>query len=87
MPFTLKVTFDSVLHIDNTYIVANFLPLPNDLMFKTSKHQFMIRFIAGTFVSDTNKHEIGGKKLNFKPFADILTGKWKNDLLIGYIFS
>ncbi|XP_050901979.1 uncharacterized protein LOC127108726 [Lathyrus oleraceus] len=88
VPSAPKATFDSVLLVNNTYTMTNFWPLPNGLMFKTSEHQFIIRFTAGTSLSDINKHEIGGKKLNFKPFVDIITGKWKKDLLIGkYLIS
>ncbi|KAI5417221.1 hypothetical protein KIW84_042009 [Lathyrus oleraceus] len=63
----------------------NFLPQTNDLMFKTLEHSFIIRFIAGTSVSDLNKHEILGKRLNFKPFADIISGRWNKDFLIDVI--
>lgn len=75
MPSALKATFDSMLHINNTYIVTKFLPLPKDLMFKTSKHKFIIRFTTRTSVSDISRDEIAGKKLNIKPFVDIITGK------------
>ncbi|XP_050877113.1 uncharacterized protein LOC127080866 [Lathyrus oleraceus] len=85
VPSALKATFDSMLHISNTYIVTNFLSLPNDLMFKTSEHQFIIRFTTGTSVSDVSKYKIARKKLNIKPFVDIITGKWKKDLLIDVI--
>ncbi|KAI5408452.1 hypothetical protein KIW84_054330 [Lathyrus oleraceus] len=74
VPTTLKATCDSVLLVNNTYTVTNFLPQINDLMFKTSEHPFVIRFIAGTCVSDINKHEIPGKRLNFKPFAESISG-------------
>ncbi|KAI5408451.1 hypothetical protein KIW84_054329 [Lathyrus oleraceus] len=85
LPTTLKATFDSVLFVNNTYTVTNFLPQINDLMFKTSEHPFVIRFIAGTRVSDINKHEIPGKRLNFKPFSEIISGNWRNDLLVDVI--
>lgn len=65
----------------------NFLSQPNDIMFKTSEHQFIIRFTLGTSVSDINKHEIPEKKLNFKLFVDIISEKWNKDFLIGYVFS
>ncbi|KAI5396652.1 hypothetical protein KIW84_062749 [Lathyrus oleraceus] len=74
VPTALKITFDSVLLVNNTYTVMNFLPQINDLMFKTSKHPYVIRFTVGTRVSDINKYEIPGKKLNFKPFAEIISG-------------
>ncbi|KAI5444267.1 hypothetical protein KIW84_012769 [Lathyrus oleraceus] len=51
-------------------------------MFKTSEHPYAIRFTAGTRVSDINKHVIPGKKLNFKPFAEIIYGNWRSDLLV-----
>lgn len=53
-------------------------------MFKTSEHPFIIRFTAGTSISD---YEIPGKKLNFKPFADIIFEKWNKDFLIGNVLS
>lgn len=75
--------FDSVLLVNNTYTMTNFLPQINDLIFKTLEHPFVIRFTPGTHVSDINKHEIPGKRLNFKPFAEIISGNWRNGLLIG----
>ncbi|CAK8536077.1 unnamed protein product [Lathyrus sativus] len=71
VPTTLKGTFDLVLQGNNMYIVTNFQPQPNDLVFKTYDHQFIIRFTSGTSVSDINKHDIPAKKLNFKHFVDI----------------
>ncbi|CAK8533959.1 unnamed protein product [Lathyrus sativus] len=38
VPTALKGTFDSVLHVNNTYTMTNFKPQPNDLVFKTSDH-------------------------------------------------
>ncbi|KAI5396273.1 hypothetical protein KIW84_062467 [Lathyrus oleraceus] len=81
VPIALKAAFDSVLVINNTYIVTNFLPQTNDIMFKTSEHPFIIRFTVGTSVSDINKHEISRKNLNFKPFSDIIL---ENGITISY---
>ncbi|XP_050914691.1 uncharacterized protein LOC127129579 [Lathyrus oleraceus] len=82
VPINLKATFDSVLLVNNTYTVMNFLPRINDRMFKTSEHPYVIRFTPGTRVSDINKHEIPGKRLNFKPFAETISRNWKSDLLM-----
>ncbi|KAI5445469.1 hypothetical protein KIW84_013631 [Lathyrus oleraceus] len=82
VPITLKATFDSVLLVNNTYTVTNFLPQINDLRFKTSEHPFVIKITPETHVSDINKHEIPGKRLNFKSFAEIISGNWRNNLLV-----
>ncbi|XP_050878822.1 uncharacterized protein LOC127082636 [Lathyrus oleraceus] len=81
----LKATFDTVLSIKDICIVTNFLPQPNDLMSKTTKYMFLIKFTRDTTMSNVNKHEIPGKKINFKPFLDIIFGKWKKDFLIDVI--
>ncbi|CAI8600078.1 unnamed protein product [Vicia faba] len=46
-------------------------------------YDFVI-IVNNTF-SDKNKHEIPPKPLQFKPFADIVTGKWKSNVLIDVI--
>ncbi|KAI5442705.1 hypothetical protein KIW84_011658 [Lathyrus oleraceus] len=43
VPTTLKAMFDSILLVNNTYTMTNFLPQSNDLMFKTSEHPYVIR--------------------------------------------
>lgn len=87
IPTALKAMFDTILSINNKYIVTNILPQANDLIFKTFEHKCLFQFTGGTIVSYVSKHKIHGKKINFKPFIDIIYGKWKNDFLIGYILS
>lgn len=65
--------------------MTNFLPQLNDLMFKTSNHNFMLELIGETTISDVNKHEIPEKSLTFKSFVDIIFGKWNKDVLIGMV--
>lgn len=43
--------------------------------------KFELTFTCGMSVSDINKHDIPHKPLKFTPFADILTEKWKRDVL------
>lgn len=45
----------------------------------------MLELIGETTISDVNKHEILEKSLTFKPFVDIISGKWNKDVLIGMV--
>ncbi|XP_058749272.1 uncharacterized protein LOC131622262 [Vicia villosa] len=85
VPTSLKQAFNSVLTVDNTYTIANFHVSLNELLFKPSKHKYVLTFMGGTSVGDQNKHQIPPKSLNFTPFTDILTGKWKKDVFIDLI--
>ncbi|XP_058784731.1 uncharacterized protein LOC131659576 [Vicia villosa] len=79
------LAFDSVLMVNSTYTISNFQVSLNDMLFKPTEHKFLLTFTGGTSVTDINKHDIPPKPLNFTPFAEILTGKWKKDVLIDVI--
>ncbi|XP_058739254.1 uncharacterized protein LOC131611176 isoform X2 [Vicia villosa] len=85
VPTMYKQAFDSLLTVNGTVTVSNFQVSLNDLLFKPSDHKFVLTFSGGTSVTDINKHEIPPRPLKFTPFADILTGKWKRDVLIDVI--
>lgn len=56
-----KAAFDLGLSANNTYTMTNFESQKNDLMFKTTDHKHVLKFIDGTIVSDVNKHTIPKK--------------------------
>ncbi|XP_058733797.1 uncharacterized protein LOC131605463 [Vicia villosa] len=85
VPTVYKQAFDSVLMVNSTYTISNFQVSLNDLLFKPTEHKFLLTFTGGTSVTDIKKHDIPPKPLNFTRFADILTGKWKKDVLIDVI--
>ncbi|XP_058731680.1 uncharacterized protein LOC131623307 isoform X2 [Vicia villosa] len=70
---------------DHTYTVSNFKVQPNVSTFKPSSHKFMVKFTGGTSVGDDDKHEIPPKPLKFTSFSDIITGRFKKDVLIDII--
>lgn len=67
----------------HTYTIANFQVQLNKLVFKPSDHKYMVKFTRGTTVGDVNKHLIPDKTIKITPFGDIITGRWKKDILIG----
>lgn len=56
-------------------------------MFKMSDHKYLLKFIDGSMVGDNDKKEITDKVIKFTSFVDIISGKWKKNLLIGLLFS
>lgn len=77
-------TYDSQLVINDTYTIANFQVQLNELVFRPPNHKFLLKFTGGTTVDDRNKHQILNKVINFTPFYDIITNKWKKYVLIGH---
>ncbi|KAI5418770.1 hypothetical protein KIW84_043119 [Lathyrus oleraceus] len=55
----------------------------NELVFKSSDHKYMVKFIRGTTIGDVNKHLILNKTIKIMPFGDIIIRRWKKDVLIG----
>lgn len=51
-------------------------------MFKASDHKFKQVWTGGTTAIDVNHHDISNVGLKFKSFAEIITGKWRADLLV-----
>ncbi|CAK8541151.1 unnamed protein product [Lathyrus sativus] len=80
-----KQSFDFVLAVNNTYTIANFQVMLNELLFKSSDHNYVLVFIGGTSVCNKNKHAIPPKNMKFTQFVDIIFGKWKRDVLIDVI--
>lgn len=68
---------------NKTYVLSNFEVLPNNLLFKASEHKYTLRWTGGTIVEETNTHQIPHVPIKFKPFAEIVAGKWHPDILVG----
>lgn len=51
-------------------------------MFKASEHKFLLKWTGGTTAVDINVHEIPISETKFKPFAEIISGKWRPDILV-----
>lgn len=75
--------------VDHTYTLSNFMVTPNDLVFKTTSHRSSVKFTRGTSVNDVDKNVTPFKTDNFTLFVDIITGRFKKDILIvtGYVYS
>lgn len=84
IPTAYKPMVDKILQENSTYTISNFNVLNNDLPFKASEHKYKLKWTGGTAV-DVDVHNIPSPGLKFKPFAEILTGKWKADLLVHVI--
>lgn len=82
VPTMFKQAFDFLLVINNTQTIAKFKVLLNELLFKPYDHKFLLVFTSRTFVCDENKHDMPPKIRKFTPFADIISRKWKMDVLI-----
>jgi hypothetical protein len=62
--------------------LSNFNVAKNDLAFKASDHKYKLKWTGGTSVENKNMHTISCDNIKFKPFAEIVTGKWRADLLV-----
>ncbi|RHN52489.1 putative nucleic acid-binding protein [Medicago truncatula] len=83
IPTGYKAVYDKILEENTTYTLSNFNVLNNnDLAFKTSDHKYKLKCTSGTTLGDKNMHTISCDNIKFKPFAEILTGKWRADLLV-----
>jgi len=54
----------------------------NNLTFKAFDHKFNLKWTGGTTVVDVNVHNIPTAAIKFKSFVEIISEKWKPDLLI-----
>jgi hypothetical protein len=59
--------------------------LKNEDQFKVSQNQYKLRFNGSTLLYDVNVHQIPDATTNFKDFVEILSGKWREDVLYGNI--
>jgi hypothetical protein len=82
MPAAYKALYDQILQENNTYTLSNFQVGTNDLLFKASNHKYRLKWTGGTTAVDLNVHDIPKPPLKFKPFAEIISGKWLPDLTI-----
>ncbi|XP_045792102.1 uncharacterized protein LOC123886871 [Trifolium pratense] len=53
-----KFEKDILITVNNTYTMQNFQVIKNDDQFKTSCHDYKLRFNGGTLVKDVNVHQI-----------------------------
>lgn len=82
IPTTYKATYDKILEENATYTLCNFQVVSNDLVFKASEHKFLLKWTGGTTAEDINVHDVPQSDTKFKPFAEIISGKWKPDILV-----
>lgn len=55
--------------------------LKNDVLFKVSDHKYKLIWTGGTTAVDVNLNDISNTHIKYKPFAEIVFGKWRPDLL------
>ncbi|WJX56134.1 hypothetical protein P8452_41823 [Trifolium repens] len=86
VPNELKTKYKKEIPIveKNTYTMHNIQVTKNQEKFKSSHHEFMLKFNGGTKVSDCNKHDITDT-LHFKDFTEILCNKFREDFLYDII--
>jgi hypothetical protein len=65
--------------------MQNFHVSKYDEKFKTSHHEFKLKFNGGTRVFDVNQHIIAEPQLKFKDFREIISGNFREDFLYGGI--
>lgn len=85
IPTGYKAMYDKILQENNTYTLSNFNVQNNNLAFKACDHKYLLKWTGGTTADDVNRHTITSANIKFKPFAEILSGKWKADLLVHVI--
>ncbi|XP_058745814.1 uncharacterized protein LOC131618652 [Vicia villosa] len=77
--------FSEKMVLDHSYTISNFKVQANVAAFRPSSHKFMLKFTAGTTVTDDNNAEIPPKPLVFTKFTDIINGNFNKDVLIDVI--
>ena len=82
IPTAYKAVYDKVLMENTTYTLSNFQVQNNDLAFKAFDHKYKLKWTGGTNVVDVNLHDIPNPNTKFKPFAKIISGKWRSDILV-----
>ena len=81
IPTEYKSMYDKIIEENSTYKLCNFHVLPNDVIFKASEHNFKLKWTGGTTAEYLKEHDIPNHRIKFKPFAEIVAGKWKPDIL------
>ncbi|XP_045831696.1 uncharacterized protein LOC123923096 isoform X3 [Trifolium pratense] len=76
-----KFEKDIPISVNNTYTMQNFQVTKNDDQFKTSSHDYKLRFNGGTLVKDVNVHQIPDAVTKLKPFSEIVNQNFREDLL------
>jgi hypothetical protein len=82
IPTAYKVVYDKILEENATYSLSNFQVVSNELVFKASKNKFLSKWTGGTTADDINVHDVPKSDIKFKPFAEIILGKWRPDVLV-----
>jgi hypothetical protein len=82
IPTAYKAVYDKILEQNATYTLSNFHVVSNELVLKASEHKFLLKWIDGTNVVDINVHDVAKSDIKFKPFAEIISGKWRPDVLV-----
>ncbi|AES79029.1 animal RPA1 domain protein, putative [Medicago truncatula] len=85
IPTAYKVQYKKLIQEKSIYTLSNFQVQTNDLVFKASDHMCKLKWVGGTTDDQVNVHEIPDVVLKFKPFAEIVVGRWHHDLLIHVI--
>jgi hypothetical protein len=85
VPPDLNANFDKQIVENNSYCFENFQVLKNEDQFKVSQNQYKLRFNGSTLLYDVNVHQIQDATTKFKDFVEILSGKWREDVLYGNI--
>ncbi|KAK2448378.1 hypothetical protein QL285_007647 [Trifolium repens] len=85
VPPELNANFDKKIVENNSYCFENFQVLKNQDQFKVSQNQYKLRFNGSTLLYDVNVHQIPDTTTNFKDFVEILSGKWREDVLYDVI--
>jgi hypothetical protein len=86
LPSELCPLWKSKITEGATYIMKNFKTQPNDFNLKACLHPFKLVFVGGdggTTLKPELIPEIPDYSLNFKPFDEILEGKYHPEVLVG----
>ncbi|WJX09717.1 hypothetical protein P8452_00523 [Trifolium repens] len=88
LPSDLCPLWEPKLQEGGTYIMQNFKVQKNEFKVKMCDHQFMLVIVGGDGGTDfipTKLPNIPKFSFNFKPFSEIKTGKYRDDLLVDVI--
>jgi len=64
IPTEYKSMYDKIIEENSTYKLCNFHVLPNDLIFKASKHKFKLKWTGGTTAEYLKEHDIPNHRIN-----------------------
>ncbi|XP_039684531.1 uncharacterized protein [Medicago truncatula] len=85
IPTAYKSVYDKTLEVNSTYTLTNFHVVKNDVLFKVSDHKYKLIWTGGTTAVDVNLNDISNTHIKYKPFAEIVSSKWRPDLLVNVI--